>query len=403
MRKKWTQSEIGLLLDKNKSFMEIYLEIPYRSPSTIRTKSKKLGIRNKDRGNAEERWLRTSQNYKDLLEDKEFCSIIDGELLGDGCVQQSREGYFSFTYSTVNKEYIEYLHKYIANKTNSRSSVYKYEKNKPHFINGKKVVGKQSYGFAVSHKIFKFFRKRWYPNGKKIVPSDLELNPLVCRHWHIGDGCIYNQSTLEIVLYTNCFSKEHVEILISKLEEKKILSRLNVANKKKEAYVIRMSKENVIKFLKYCGDCPTKSYEYKWDVGKYSIIYRKCLNCNTLFHFFGKESYKRKHCCHECQIAYKKRKYHEKKYPQHISRCKKCDKLFSFCARSSDLRKFCSVECRTLFFRRRDREYMQRYHRRNLNFFEKECIVCGQRFEFWAKKENYKKFCRKKCKNACRN
>jgi len=105
----WQPNETALLLDAEKSFRQLRDELPHRTPKSIRYKSKQLGIERKNR------WIRNSVNCKELLEDQEFCDVINGELLGDGCIINIKGGKnYTFSYCTINQEYINYLHRYIA-------------------------------------------------------------------------------------------------------------------------------------------------------------------------------------------------------------------------------------------------------------------------------------------------
>lgn len=62
-------------------------------------------------------------------------------------------------------------------------------------------------------------RQRWYPHGKKIVPSDLDLsNGITLAQWHMGDGNVSIQrGRLEVKLHTNGFTEDDVHLLIGKL------------------------------------------------------------------------------------------------------------------------------------------------------------------------------------------
>jgi hypothetical protein len=64
-------------------------------------------------------------------------------------------------------------------------------------------------------------RDRWYPDGVKIIPSDLSVKDTrTLAHWHMGDG---NASTprgrLEVKLHTNGFLESDVELLVAKLHD----------------------------------------------------------------------------------------------------------------------------------------------------------------------------------------
>ena len=105
-------------------------------------------------------------------------------------------------------------------------------------------------------------KKYWYPNGEKIVPRDLELTPLTCRQWYIGDGTIshrYNRRPF-IKLYTNGFTIPDVEWLIDKINKLGFkATRQPIHNE------IHISSYSTKDFLNYIGKCPVKCYQYKFN------------------------------------------------------------------------------------------------------------------------------------------
>lgn len=65
------------------------------------------------------------------------------------------------------------------------------------------------------------FRKRWYPQGEKEVPRDLEVSLIVCRWWFLGKGHIRSDSRRYpvVVLPLQRFKKEEVRrFLLSSIQ-----------------------------------------------------------------------------------------------------------------------------------------------------------------------------------------
>jgi hypothetical protein len=66
-------------------------------------------------------------------------------------------------------------------------------------------------------------RKRWYPNGIKIVPRDLKLNAEILAYLIMGDGSTYrggiDKHSVKVSLYTNSFTQKDVDFLREKLKE----------------------------------------------------------------------------------------------------------------------------------------------------------------------------------------
>jgi hypothetical protein len=58
-------------------------------------------------------------------------------------------------------------------------------------------------------------RSRWYPEGSKLIPDDVRLDPLALAHWFAGDGSLNSSGGL--CFYTNGFIKEEVERLCERL------------------------------------------------------------------------------------------------------------------------------------------------------------------------------------------
>lgn len=69
---------------------------------------------------------------------------------------------------------------------------------------------------------FKEIYDKWYPNGKKIVPLDLKLNPMIIAVWICDDGniCIRNKQRINIKFHTQGFNINEVTYLASLLDEK---------------------------------------------------------------------------------------------------------------------------------------------------------------------------------------
>jgi len=184
---------------------------------------------------------------------KKAIEWLNGELLGDGCVYSRHPYSANFRYSSKYLEYAQYI-----------SDTLKFF--------GIEQVGKiykQYYKRGVSYYYASRdytellpIRKQWYPENKKIVPKDIELTPLICRHWYIGDGYLAHpqNSRPHIVLYTNGFSIDDVEWLASKLIELNFKATRQPSNN-----IIYMSPYSTQNFLNYIGKCPIECYNYKWN------------------------------------------------------------------------------------------------------------------------------------------
>jgi hypothetical protein len=210
--------------------------------------------------------------------------VIIGELLGDGSIYKSGNISGGFTYSTSKKKYLEWLYLGIF---------------KNHGIDImeegiKDVIIKPREGFSqinesicykartLAYWQFGLFRKKWFPDGIKIVPDDIKITPTVLLHWYLGDGSLhrkkgnnkrgqYDYVYKYVTLHTNGFTYEECSILTSKLNE----LGLDFGIKKhiykgKINWQLGLNKPalNNRRFFEYLGDCPEllkNVYGYKWE------------------------------------------------------------------------------------------------------------------------------------------
>lgn len=71
-------------------------------------------------------------------------------------------------------------------------------------------------GFAtLSHDELESMRVRFYRNGRKVVPEDLELTPLSTAVWFMDDGSRKSNQCRGLYLNTQSFTGEEVELLRS--------------------------------------------------------------------------------------------------------------------------------------------------------------------------------------------
>jgi hypothetical protein len=109
-------------------------------------------------------------------------------------------------------------------------------------------------------------RKRWYPNGIKIVPRDLKLNGEILAWWAMGDGGSdrggANENSVKVRLYTNSFTFEDVRFLMEQLLDLGIESIIQI---KKEIYpIIIIEKANEVKkFMDLIKPYMLPCFQYK--------------------------------------------------------------------------------------------------------------------------------------------
>jgi len=114
-------------------------------------------------------------------------------------------------------------------------------------------------------KFFAPFRDRWYDElGKKRLPEDFEVTPLVLNALYCGDGYLRIGShgyPEAIWLCTMCFGEEENQRIVEQLEGKGIRATVYAYEGK---IVIKVFAEWVDDFLKYVGEPVFKCFRYKW-------------------------------------------------------------------------------------------------------------------------------------------
>ena len=194
--------------------------------------------------------------------------VLYGALLGDGSIVKHKSAVNAvFAYISKSKQHVEfvsnYFNEYLSGEKIKDFSILDGRTNK--IYSGSKIR-------TYSNKAFTEEYEKWYKNGIKTIPPDLQLTPLTCLIWYIGDGCIsHSKNTQYIKLATQCFSKEDQErILIPQLQEFEAhLIKADTSNNGEQQYFIYIPRRKIKKFLEYIGPCPFPDYQYKWDYREY--------------------------------------------------------------------------------------------------------------------------------------
>lgn len=187
---------------------------------------------------------------------QESIEWLNGELLGDACLR-SRSSYSARI--KYGSKYLEYI-KYVSNTLQS-FGVEQSGKIKRYYDKRFGFLGSYQY-VSLSYPEFLLIYKRWYPDGKKIVPKDIELTPLTCRQWYIGDGGLQNleRARSRVQLATCGFGISDIEWLIKKLIDLGFKATRQASNN-----IISISLSSSKAFLDYIGKCPVSCYQYKWN------------------------------------------------------------------------------------------------------------------------------------------
>ena len=220
------------------------------SESTIRRQLRKFNI------------LIRSNSESHHLKNKNHCSLppeaiewINGELLGDGCLNSRCKYSAMFRYSSKYPEYIQY----VSDKLRSFGIE---QIGRMYQFKDKRYGSMTYYYCSRSYVELLPIYNQWYPNGDKIVPKDIKLTPLVARQWYTGDGSLIHSKTQKsyITLATNCFKNLDVKWLVRQLTELNIKASQQHSNN-----VIRIPCYSIKSFFDYIGNSPVQCYKYKWE------------------------------------------------------------------------------------------------------------------------------------------
>ncbi|MBI3412822.1 MAG: hypothetical protein HY051_01950 [Candidatus Aenigmarchaeota archaeon] len=152
---------------------------------------------------------------------QELLDIINGSLLGDGCIKSDKEKYFTFQYTAKDKNFLE----------NLKEKLGRFGIKCWITVDNPGIFKLAFYINTCPYKEFMNLRKEWYTkqNGKtqKILPDELELTPTTLFYWYIGDGCLVRRKNDEnrvptICLATNCFDEKDLQFLLQKLKEQNL-------------------------------------------------------------------------------------------------------------------------------------------------------------------------------------
>jgi len=193
-------------------------------------------------------------NHCNLSE--EAINWINGELLGDGNLNSQNHPSTRFGYASKYREYAQYVLDTL------KSFGIKGGKIREQHITDRNMDCYVYKYNSLSYIELSSIRKRWYPEGKKIVPKDLKLTPLTCRQWYIGDGSLYHNEDQRPDLYlaTCGFLVKDVEWLMEQLIKLGFKATRRPSNN-----TIHVSTHSTKQFLDYIGNSPVKCYQYKFD------------------------------------------------------------------------------------------------------------------------------------------
>jgi len=184
--------------------------------------------------------------------DQTLSNVLDGLLISDAYIPENQSLLY-FGQCREHREYVEYVAGLLG---------YPPERVRDRTRQPDKRTGKQyscSELRTLSHPEYTRLRRRWYREGRKVVPGDLRMSAEFALHWFLCDGaCSVNRGRGHLILCTDSFTREEVEFLRSLLAQVGIESRL-LASKR-----IRVRQITIDRFYEYVGECPVDCLAYKW-------------------------------------------------------------------------------------------------------------------------------------------
>lgn len=171
--------------------------------------------------------LKARKNLILLVTDRQE-EILQGSLLGDAYI--TKRGQIQFEQSENQKEYLFWKHEVL--QTISYKNIVTVSRFDKRFA--KTYI---SYRFW-TRQYFLDWRTRWYVNGRKIIPRDIQFTPLVLAVWYMDDGCY---SDHKCIISTDNFVLEDI-LFIQNLLFKTYGLKTSIKNKTK--ILIRKESQN---------------------------------------------------------------------------------------------------------------------------------------------------------------
>jgi predicted kinase len=146
--------------------------------------------------------------------------VFDGSMLGDGHLygvpSRGRSSSYRVARCEADAEYLQWQYDLFSDFC--RSGV-------RHTPIPDKRTGKTYYRADFSTVCMDLFtreRRRWYPDGKKVVPRDVSLTPLSIAVWFCDDGCLIlpkmsNRSHITVTFATHSFTNDDTGFLCDHL------------------------------------------------------------------------------------------------------------------------------------------------------------------------------------------
>lgn len=259
--KKWLNEEYTV---KRQSLLSVSKLIGLADGEAVRNALIANGIR-----------IRAKSNAGEAIDDgfrSDNLNVIDGCLLGDASLTRidTINGNSRFVKRNINFDHLLYVANGLG--LHNPESLIKQSDN----ISPQGKLFKIHYFSTKFRKEITELRHRWYPDGIKIVPIDIEIDATALLHWFMDDGSSFyvkNVKTKKIYpsqvvvkFSSQSFSYEDHLVLKKKLENLGLIAGIlsNTTNGTGHAIILYSSQTR--KFFEIIGACPVPSMAYKWKI-----------------------------------------------------------------------------------------------------------------------------------------
>jgi len=208
--------------------------------------------------------LRSRKNFNLTKEVKNY---IDGLLLGDGHILQKSKwsARYDQCFSIRFREWAEKIREDFL-KFGIESNLLQATTRETVIKKTGQRLGSFAYVmlFTKFYEEFVSFRKRWYVNGVKVIPRDIELTAQLLANFHMGDG-EYDPSTGRVAFSVNSFSLDDVKFLIEKLEDVLgIKAKVYLDRRQNNQPRIKLGRKDSEIFLNFIRPFKVTCFQYKW-------------------------------------------------------------------------------------------------------------------------------------------
>jgi len=210
---------------------------------------------------------------------KEQLEIITGLLMGDGWIESIDKRNPALRSEMISKKYLQYVDKKLGIFGNGVKLLKTAEESAQDARNRNFSPGAKKenysdvyYWSSMNHPELQRFSD-WYSTGGKVWPENIELTPIVLKHWYCGDGHWSNVSSCNNIVISMSKEVNNTEKVNKMFEESNLPSPSNYNISKRKGDGVKCNAQFTVEqseeLWKYMGE-PLPDFEYKWPQGYYS-------------------------------------------------------------------------------------------------------------------------------------